>query len=267
MESKPIFATDNQSITLSGQVYCSIESLIGQTIRIHNIQNNIAPVLVRFKLADGSVVSGLINSSNPEWVIPAKLTADNPAYKFLKLGVKHLLSGYDHVLFVIAMVLLVSGASALIKAISCFTLGHSISLALSSFNIVSFSTGIVEILIAASIISMALEIYNKKTRFAQHVWIIATVFGLLHGLGFAAVLSEFSLPDKERVAALLAFNVGLELGQLLIIAICLSLGKIIMLFKAEAKPFVLNGPRYIAYLFGSISAFWVLERTQLLLFG
>lgn len=267
LASKPTFSTDNQSITLSGNVYCSEVTLVGQTVGIHNIQKNPAPVIIRFKQADGTIVSGLINAENPTWLIPDKLTAEKPAYKYLKLGFKHLLSGYDHVLFVIAMVLLIKGATTLIKAITCFTLGHSISLALSTFNIVSFSTGIVEILIAASIIAMALEIYNKTTWFAKNVWLVATLFGLLHGLGFAAVLSDFNLPTEAQVVALLAFNVGIELGQLIVVAACLLLGKLIVLMKVEKRSLIENSPRYIAYLFGSISAFWVLERTQLLIFG
>lgn len=266
-KSKPTFTTDNQSITLSGQVYCSAASLVGQSIGIQNIHKNPAPVIIRYKQVDGAIVSGLINSENPAWVIPDISAAEQPAYKYLRLGVKHLLNGYDHVLFVIAMVLLIRSASTLIKAISCFTLGHSISLALSTFNIVSFPTGIVEILIAGSIIAMALEIYNKTTWFAQNVWTVATLFGLLHGLGFAAVLSDFNLPTEERIAALLSFNVGIELGQLLVVATCLLLAKTIGLMNAEKWRFVENCPRYIAYLFGSISAFWVIERTQLLVFG
>lgn len=267
LQSKPTFATDNQSVMLTGQVNCSSMSLVGRSIGIYNILNNITPVLVRIKRADGSIVSGLINAENPVFVVPQKTSTGDVINEYIGLGVEHLLTGYDHVLFVIAIVLLISRVGTLIKAISCFTLGHSISLALSTFNVISLPTGIVEILIAASIVAMALEICNKTSLFERNVWLVATLFGLLHGLGFAAVLSDFNLPKTELISALLSFNIGIELGQLLVVAVCLLLGKIVTFLNAEKWNVFANSPRYVAYAFGSISAFWVIERTQLLIFG
>ena len=267
LQAKPTFATDTQSVTLTGQVNCSSTSLVGHSIGIYNIQNNITPVLVRIKRADGSTVSGLINAENPEFVVPEKSSIGDVIEEYVELGLEHLLTGYDHVLFVIAIVLLISRVGTLIKAISCFTLGHSISLALSTFNVISLPTGIVEILIAASIVAMALEICNKTSLFERNVWLVATAFGVLHGLGFAAVLSDFDLPKTELISALLSFNVGIEIGQLLVVAVCLVLGKIVIFLKAKGLDIVASSPRYVAYAFGSISAFWVIERTQLLMFG
>ncbi len=267
LQNQPTFATDNQSVTLTGKVDCSSTFLVGKSIGIHNISNNITPVLVRIKRADGSTVSGLINAENPVFVVPNKSSSGDVIKEYIGLGVEHLLTGYDHVLFVIAIVLLISRVGTLIKAISCFTLGHSISLALSTFNVISLPTGIVEILIAASIVAMALEICNKTSIFERNVWLVATVFGLLHGLGFAAVLSDFNLPRTELISALLSFNVGIEIGQLLVVAVCLILGKVVSLLKVENWKVFTNSSRYVAYAFGSISAFWVIERTQLLMFG
>ncbi|MBV1883013.1 MAG: HupE/UreJ family protein [Pseudomonadales bacterium] len=267
-KAPPVLDTDNKSVILSGQLNCAAIDIVGRKIGIKNISENITPVLVRFKRLNGAVISGLINARKPVFLVPEKMSRAQLSAKYLELGARHLLAGYDHVLFVLAMVLLIKQLATLVKAVTFFTLGHSVSLALSTFNIVSFPTALVEILIAASIVAMAVEICNqteKRSLFERHAWVVATTFGLLHGLGFASVLSEFSLPRGELTVALFSFNLGIELGQLLVIACCLLVSKLMAMLKTRGYGAVISSPRYLAYGLGSISAFWVLERTQLML--
>jgi hypothetical protein len=176
--------------------------------------------------------------------------------RFLTLGVTHILPlGLDHVLFVLGLALLSPRLAPLLAQVTAFTLAHTLTLALSGYGVVRLSPRVVEPLIALSIVYVAVEnVVSPKLRASRIVLVFA--FGLLHGLGFAGVLGEIGLPEGQRLTALLAFNVGVELGQLGVIALAaLALGLWVRL-GGDRTSLV----RPASLLIAAVGLFWVVER-------
>ena len=181
--------------------------------------------------------------------------------RYTGLGFEHILIGWDHLLFLCMLMLIVATGWPLIKVVTAFTIGHSITLILSALNLVSIPSPPTEALIALSIVFLAAEVIRHKqngqlTITLRRPEVIAVLFGLIHGLGFASVLSEIGLPDNQVILSLVSFNIGVELGQLVFILVVLGVGWIlrnyltkIVLIKEQA-----------AYVAGSIAAFWFVER-------
>lgn len=261
---KPLTVTTEQFFSTQGNLTCSADNLIAGSIGIYNIEKNLTSVLIRYKSENGNIVSGLVNSKRPTFKIPAEMSTKELIKEYLELGFIHLLEGLDHIFFIIALVLLISDRWKLIKAATLFTLGHSLSLACATLGWVSFPSIWVEILIAASITVMAVDILRRSAShwFTKHYVWVAPSFGLLHGLGFASVLGEFQLPQEELIAGLFAFNIGIELGQLFIIAGCLMAAWIVKSINMQTHWAFVRTPTVVAYVFGTISAFWVLERSE-----
>jgi hypothetical protein len=183
------------------------------------------------------------------------------AWLYLKLGIEHILLGVDHLLFVLALLLITRGTWLLIKTITAFTVAHSITLALATLEYVHVPSAPVEALISLSIVFVAVEIVRlwqgREGLSARAPWVVAFTFGLLHGLGFAGALSEVGLPAGHIPVALLFFNLGVEIGQLLFIAVMLCLFTLIRRVR-------ISWPRWAnlaaPYAIGSIAMFWVIER-------
>ena len=183
------------------------------------------------------------------------------------MGIEHLLAGLDHVLFVIALIVLITERWRLLATITAFTIAHSITLALSTFEILQISQSAVEALIALSLLFMAVEMLSKTPSItSNYPWAIAFGFGLVHGLGFAGVLREVGLPDDAALWALLLFNIGLEVGQLMVVAGCLLLGFIINYWRPRLTiaPGVSLSNLLPAYFIGPISVWWLLQRLPIL---
>ena len=183
------------------------------------------------------------------------------ARSYFVLGVEHILEGYDHLLFVIALVLLIGRTGAVIKAASAFTVAHSITLIGSTLGIVGLAQAPVEALVALSIIFLAVEIVKRdpaRPSLTERLpWLVAFLFGLIHGFGFAGALREIGLPESDVPTALLTFNLGVEAGQLVIIAAVMVLIALTRRFAPQAlHPATLTA----TYLIGTISSFWFLER-------
>jgi hypothetical protein len=181
---------------------------------------------------------------------------------YLQLGIEHLWTGFDHVLFVLGLLLLIRGRRSLLLAISAFTLGHSITLSLATLGYVDFPTGLIEVGIAASLLVLAVEIPGRldgrPSLLEQRPWTVTAAFGLLHGLGFAGALAEIGLPRAEIPLALLAFNVGIELGQ---IGLVLLAGALALAWRGSGLPLHTQRGRWAAaYAMGSLAAFWVFQR-------
>jgi len=183
------------------------------------------------------------------------------AQRYLALGVEHILLGLDHLLFVLGLMLIVRGPWQLLATITAFTLAHSLTLALATFGMVALPPRTIEAAIALSIVFLAVEILHARQgrpglthRFP---WLVAFAFGLLHGLGFAGALAEVGLPAAEVPAALLFFNLGVELGQLLFVLAILSL-------RWAVRTLQLGWPAWAeplpAYAIGTIASFWLMER-------
>ena len=235
--------------------------LFGQSVGVEGLQRTITDVLVQLALIDGGRYS-------------LRLTADAPVQKFsgggtflmayFGLGVEHLVLGLDHILFVLGLVLLVQGWRSLIWVITAFTLAHSLTLGLSMLGRISAPSAVVEAIIALSILFVAIELLQppekRSALAARYPQAMAFGFGLLHGFGFAGVLGEIGLPRDVELAALALFNIGLEVGQLLVVAA-------MVLFMRFVKPALLAHEKWAPALqqvpiiaIGGISVYWLLDR-------
>ena len=235
--------------------------LEGQTVRFDGLRATMVDVIVRVERLDGATQVSRVGPSEPSLVVEAAPSRLELAGTYLVLGVEHILLGIDHLLFVLALTMLVKGRRRLIGTITAFTLAHSLTLAAATLGFVTVPGAPVEAVIALSIVFVAAEIVHgqrgQEGLTARAPWIVALVFGLLHGFGFAGALHEVGLPDHAIPMALFLFNVGVEVGQLLFIAVVLGL-------LAVAHRLVENPPRWAtsapAYAIGGVAMFWTLQR-------
>jgi hydrogenase/urease accessory protein HupE len=239
-------------------------SLAGRRIEFAGLQGTITDVLVRVHLADGATTTTLVRSSQPWVEIPS--SPGGPlaiAGAFVTHGIEHILGGYDHLLFVLALLLIVRNTRTLVWTITAFTLAHSITLALATLGLVHVPGPPVEAAIALSILLLASEIVRMRrgesSLTARWPWVIAFCFGLLHGFGFAGALSEIGLPRGDIPLALFAFNVGVELGQLAFIGA--ALGTLSIAKRFANLTFVeRHVSRAAPYAIGALAGFWFVGR-------
>jgi hydrogenase/urease accessory protein HupE len=208
--------------------------------------------LISIQFFDGGKFEGLVSVNNPKMMIPGESNLYPTNYFWL--GVEHLLSGIDHLIFVLGLIFLVVGFKTLIKTITAFTVAHSITLALSVTNTFQLPQSSAEALIALTLIYLAIEVGESK-KYQQTPWLLAFGFGLLHGFGFAGALSEIGFSDSSLLYSLLFFNLGIEAGQLLVVPI---FGLIVWLFnRVKITNFIYQ---FSSYLIGGIACFWLIER-------
>ena len=235
--------------------------LVGQTIAIEGLESLLTDVLVQIRLLDGTSHTVRLRPVATSFVVPAEPSAWQVATTYLGLGVEHILSGIDHLLFVLALLLLVRGRWMLLKTITAFTIAHSITLALASLGVVQVPGAPVEAVIAVSIVFLASELarshLGRPGLTQRFPWVVAFSFGLLHGLGFAGALAEIGLPQGQIPLALFQFNVGVEAGQLLFVAAALGVGWGIRRTKIPQPVWARLVP---AYAIGAIAVFWTLQR-------
>jgi HupE / UreJ protein len=185
------------------------------------------------------------------------------AGRYVGLGIEHILLGIDHLLFVLGLLLIVHGPWMLVKTITAFTLAHSVTLALATLGFVQMPAPPVEAAIALSIMFLAAEIIRARQGrpglTASKPWVVAFAFGLLHGLGFAGALTELGLAPAEIPVALLFFNVGVEVGQLMFVGACLALAWALRQLRVSWPRWAAPLP---AYAIGTVAAFWFIERTS-----
>ena len=235
--------------------------ITGAVIRFIGLEATITDVFARFTWLDGTESTAIARPSQPWLEIVGKRSSWQVAGDYTMLGVDHILSGFDHLTFVLALLLIVSGTKRLLITVTSFTLSHSITLAAATLGVMWVPGPPVEAVIALSILFLASELVKVNRGLpsltAQYPWIVAFVFGLLHGFGFAGALSDVGLPANEVPLALLMFNVGVELGQLLFIAV-------VLLVLAALRKVRIKWPSWTqqlpAYGIGSIAAFWFIER-------
>ena len=235
----------------------------GKKLIIEGLEMTLVDVLVQINLADETSYSLLLQPDKPYAIVPIEPNIWEVAHLYFVLGVEHILLGIDHLLFVLCLLLLVQNWVQLFKTITAFTVAHSITLALASMNWVSLPPPPVETVIALSIVFLAREYLQlkegKSSLTQQYPWLVAFAFGLLHGFGFAGALSEIGFPQKNIPLALLTFNVGVEVGQLLFIAFCILILQIWQ--KTKLQRFLPQWTWRIApYLIGITATFWLIER-------
>jgi hypothetical protein len=240
--------------------------LEGQELRIEGLERSLTDVMVRIEFTNGTESLHLIRPDSPVLFLPSAQRAAPPVAHYLPLGIEHIWLGIDHLLFVLGLVLLVMRQRAsrpfvpLLQTITAFTLAHSITLAAAATHLVAVPSGPVEAAIALSIVYLAVELVrpaDSSSVTAQRPWVVAFAFGLLHGFGFAGALEEVGLPAERIPLALLFFNVGIELGQLVFVAAVLLLLRALSTVPTMRDRFASATP----HLIGSLAAFWFIDRT------
>ncbi len=239
--------------------------LEGGVIRIDGLDQTSTDVLVRFDFADGTSEAHRLTASDPAFKVPTQPGHFEVVHTYLLYGVEHILLGIDHLLFVLALLLLVQGVRRIIVTITAFTIAHSITLAGATLDVVHLPGPPIEATIALSIAFVAAEIiHSRRGRpglTERYPWVVAFTFGLLHGFGFASALAEVGLPQQSIPIALLFFNIGVELGQLLFIAAVFAT---VVLARQVTRRINMPRPAWtwamLPYAIGSLAVFWVIQR-------
>lgn len=236
--------------------------LSGRTVAIRALRSASTDVVWQVTLADGTSAQGLLHGIRDRFEVPGSRRRASAFVEYLGLGALHLVTGLDHVLFVLSLLFVLSGRRALILAVTAFTVGHSASLALASYGLVRAPRAPVEIAIAVSLLFLATTLVRGAGKagtglIARWPALLPALFGLVHGLGFATVLVDAGLSPAATPVALFGFNVGIELAQLGILAAGVALGAS---FRKLGSFLPLQGRVVAAYGVGSIAAMWVIER-------
>jgi hydrogenase/urease accessory protein HupE len=235
------------------------QGIQGLNVSVDNIASTFTDVIIRYQGSDGELLTGRINATSRQYTFAMEPSFESVITTYTGLGIEHILLGTDHLLFVACLVIIAGFTRKLVWAITGFTLAHSITLALSTLDFVALPIAPIEAVIALSIVFLALEIAKKHQSSLTYRYpvVVSSSFGLLHGFGFAAVLAEIGLPKSDLVTALLFFNVGVEMGQLIFIACVLTALSIINSIKnLPLRPMEVTS----SYVIGSVAMMWCIER-------
>ena len=261
---------------------CGDAGLADAPIEIAGLPRTLTDVLLRVRFADGVSVDRLLRPEAPRVVVSPVGGGGMAVPAYLRLGVEHLLFGFDHILFVVGLMFLVRRPLQLVQVVTAFTAAHSITLALSTLGLLTLSQRPVEAVIALSILYLAVELARGAGEaggaggadrgrhasgasgpggagfsLARSPWAIAFGFGLLHGFGFAGALADIGLPEQARAMALLLFNVGVEIGQLMVVGVLLALLYGLRVRRVPVPAAVVLAPIVVM---GTVSAYWFVER-------
>jgi hydrogenase/urease accessory protein HupE len=238
--------------------------LRGQTVRITGLESTLTDALVRVEFADGTEWTQRLTAAAPAAMVPQGTSAWQVAGVYLGLGVEHILTGIDHLLFILALIIITRGGWMLVKTVTAFTISHSITLTAAALGLVHIPQQPVEAVIALSIVFVAAEIVHQREGrmgiTARAPWVVAFAFGLMHGLGFASGLSEAGLPQGHIPAALTFFSLGVEIGHFLFIGVVLLLLSLVRRIRLPLPRWTELLP---PYAIGSIAMFWVIDRVAI----
>jgi hypothetical protein len=237
--------------------------LNGATVGVDGLSAVPADVVVQVNLLDGTEHSAVLRSNSPNFTIPEEVTNNELAVSYWQMGTIHILEGYDHLLFLLTLLLIVSGIWPLLKTVTAFTLAHSLTLALATLGLIHIPQVPTEAVISLSIMFLAVEVVRKNagrlTLSERYPWLIAFTFGLVHGLGFAGALYEIGVPQNAVPLALLMFNVGVETGQILfVLTVSVLLAGLHRLHGITA----LTLEKATPYAIGGVAAFWTIDRVS-----
>jgi hydrogenase/urease accessory protein HupE len=254
-QTTPVMDRKGVTVTERSVLSCPLNE---GSITLAGLERTLTDVFVEITYLSGDPRSALVKPSNPQ--IDLAGSPSSPAKHYLWIGVEHIIYGWDHLLFVIGLTLLVARRQILGVA-TAFTLAHSITLGLAAFGLLNIPIRPVEILIAASIVLLGVEIMRKrnghKSLATERPYLISFAIGLIHGCGFASALSEIGLPKGTELLALLLFNLGVELGQFAIIGLAiLALAAIAKLGRKALE----RAELYLTYGLASIAMFWFIQR-------
>ena len=237
----------------------------GGVITVDGLDQTATDVLVRFELGDGGSEARRLTPGASSFTVPDQPSGLEVVRTYFQFGVEHILLGIDHLLFVLALLILVKGTRRIIVTVTAFTVAHSLTLAGAALGFVTIPGPPVEAVIALSIMFVASEIvHGRRGRprlTARQPWLVAFAFGLLHGFGFAGALVDVGLPQSAITTALLFFNVGVEVGQLLFIALVFAAVALTRRVTARiALPQSAWAWALPPYAIGGLAAFWVIQR-------
>ena len=238
-------------------------SLKGRIVGVSGLTKTLTDVLLRAQLGNG-ITTTLLRPESPTTKLGTGRSA--PLASYLRLGVEHLLFGIDHVLFVIGLMFFLDRIGPLVKTITSFTVAHSLTLGISAIGLVRIPQAPIEAVIALSILFLATEKLRgtTDTLVARRTWLIAFIFGLLHGFGFAGALNDIGLPGENLLLALLLFNLGVELGQLVVVGAALLVAHATSRWFSPTPRMVWQAP---VYGMGAIASFWFVSRTASIVFA
>ena len=261
VQGTPAHELFGNALLTTAKVNCTA-SVAGQFIGLAGLDNSQTDILVRVAPLGRAVQAMRLTAKEPLAQIKAKPDRWQVARTYITTGVSHILFGYDHLLFVVSLVLLLGNIWTIAKAVTAFTLAHSITLIGTTLGLIGLPQAPVESVIALSIMFLAVEILKKEPgnpRMSERApWVVAFLFGLLHGFGFAGALKEIGLPESDISTALLTFNLGVEAGQLLIVAATLFMLRILSLLPTLVYTRAL---RTASYAIGITASFWFIDRT------
>jgi len=257
MEGEPVVRTGAAALIGGVEVQCD-GPVTDQRIGARDLVVT-GDALLRVIPLGRAVQTYRLTASQPEATIAGVPATAQVWRSYFLLGVEHILEGWDHLLFVIALVLLVAKGWTVVKAATAFTVAHSLTLAAVTLGYAGLPARAVEALIALSIVFLAVELArgDRDTLTRRLPWAVAFAFGLFHGFGFAGALREIGLPEDEVPAALVSFNLGVEAGQLLVIAAVLALRRAVQRFSPQTEP---HAVRLAAYGIGITGSYWLFER-------
>lgn len=243
-------------------LWCGKRGLLGSRIWVDRLLVTDKGVVFRYEDRSANVQNAIITAKTPFVKVGNFFSTQQVIAEYTWLGVEHILIGIDHLLFVLGLLLLVPNVMMLVKTITAFTLAHTLTLGMATLGYVQVPQLYIEAAIALSILFLARELVKvdpaRKTLSRRYPWVIAFLFGLLHGFGFAGVLAEIGLPHDAIPLALLFFNIGVEVGQLVFIAVIIAVIKIFQIYTTAYNNLATKA---VAYAIGILSSFWLIERT------
>jgi hydrogenase/urease accessory protein HupE len=248
------------------RIDAGLNGIAGKRVEFPGLQFTITDVLVRVELLDGRTVQTIARPSKPWVEIAATQSHWEVMGTYVVEGIRHILFGADHLLFVLGLLLIVSNRWMLLKTVTAFTVAHSITLAIATLGYADAPALPLNAAIALSILFLGPEIVRVRrgeTSFTiRHPWVVAFAFGLLHGFGFATALTGAGLPRQDLPLALLSFNIGVELGQLGFVVLILAMASSFRVLEVRWSRWVEALPGYTV---GALGAFWTIQRTALLI--
>ncbi len=265
---EPIVEELTDSLVERRSIDAGPNGLAGKRIEFPGLQFTITDVLIRLEMLDGRKWTTIARPSQPWVEVAASQSWWEVMGTYIVEGVRHILFGADHMLFVLGLLLIVANRWMLLKTVTAFTVAHSITLAIATLGYAKVPALPLNAAIALSILFLGPEIvrsWRGETSFTiRHPWVVAFSFGLLHGFGFATALTSAGLPRGDLPLALVSFNVGVELGQLGFVALVLSLERSFRVLK-------MRWPRWAevlpGYTVGTLGAYWTVQRTVILIGG
>lgn len=264
LEAPPRQAATTQTLTRTWRI-TDDTPLAGQTLLLEGLDRVLTDVFVHVRWRNGEETVALLRPMRDSLLLAPESGSGAAIGAYFRLGLEHIRGGYDHLLYLVGLMLLVRRARALVGVITAFTAAHSLTLAASVLGMVKLQPAPVEAAIALSILFVAVELargQQGRPGFAhQHPWVVAFAFGLLHGFGFAGALRGIGLPDGAIAAPLLLFNLGIEAGQLVFVAVVAALFWLLVRRAPAARPKL---HRALPVGIGSLAAWWLIERTAAL---